>query len=105
MPIPSKIGDNKWPVVAVTVPTPKAAASEQQTKRSIREGKVGMSLSVNVRNTAPRDAKSKAGCRIAKPTIIGVIIKAAALSPTVRLKADLSRLLISLKNRLPIFMF
>ena len=104
-PIPSKIGDNKWPVVAVRVPTPKAVASVQQTKRSIREGMVGMNLSVNVRTVAPRDANSKAGCWIAKPTIIGAMTKAAALSPTVRLKADLSSRLISLKNWLPIFMF
>ena len=56
----------------------KGAASVQQTKRSIREGMVGMNLSVNVRNIAPRDANSKAGCWIAKPTIIGAMTKAAA---------------------------
>jgi hypothetical protein len=92
-------------VVAVRVPIPKATAYVQQTKRSTREVMVGMNLSVNVRNKAPRDAKNKAGCWNAKPTIIGAMTKAAALSPAVRLKADLSRCLISLKNRLPIFMF
>ena len=102
--IPSKIGDNKWPVVAVRVPTPKAAASVKQTMRSIRRGMVGMNLSVNVRNIAPRDANSKTGWWISKPTIIGAMTKTAALSPTVKLKADLSRRLISLENRLPIFM-
>src|SRR5947209_7304270 len=66
---------------------------------------VGMNLSVNVRTVAPSDANSKAGCWIARPTIIGAMTKAAALSPTARSKADLSRHLISLKNRLPIFMF
>jgi len=64
-----------------------------------------MNLSVNVRTVAPSDANSKAGCWIARPIIIGAMTKAAALSPTARSKADLSRRLISLKNRLPIFMF
>jgi hypothetical protein len=70
----------------------------------MREGMLGINLSLNARNTAPRDAKRKAGCWIAKPTIIGAITKAAALSPPGRLKADLSRCPISLKNWLPIFM-
>jgi hypothetical protein len=57
-------------------------------------------LSVFVRKIAPRVAKSKAGCWIAKPTIIGAMAKAAALNPVVRSNADLSRRLISLTNRL-----
>ena len=36
---------------------------------------------------------------LAKPTISGAMTKAVALSPTVRLNADLSRLRISLRNR------
>ncbi len=71
----------------------------KQATRRIRDGIVGSTLSVFVRTLAPRDANSKSGCCIAKPTIIGAMTKAAALNPTVRLNADLSRLRISLRNR------
>ena len=77
----------------------KLAASVKQATRRIREGIVGSTLSVFVRTLAPRDANSKSGCFMAKPTISGAMTKAAALSPTVRLNTDLSRLRISLRNR------
>jgi hypothetical protein len=45
-------------------------------------------------------AKNKAGCWITKARIIGAMIKTADLTPAARLNEDLSRCLISLKNRL-----
>lgn len=98
--IPSNIGDNIWLVVATRVPSPKLAASAKQATRRIRDGIVGSTLSVFVRTLAPRVANSKSGCCMAKPTINGAMTKAAALSPTAMLNADLSRLRISLRNRL-----
>jgi hypothetical protein len=98
--IPSNIGDNRWPVVATRVPSPKLAASAKQATRRIRDGIVGSTLSVFVRILAPRVANSKSGCFMAKPMINGAMTKAAALSPVVRLNADLSRLQRSLRNQL-----
>jgi hypothetical protein len=45
-------------------------------------------------------AKNKAGCWITEDRIIGAMIKTADLTPAARLNEDLSRCLISLKNRL-----
>ena len=87
-------------MVAARVPSPKLAASVKQATRRIRDGIVGSALSVFVRKIDPSATNSKFGCFMAKPTIIGAMTKAAALSPTVMLNADLSRLRISLRNRL-----
>jgi hypothetical protein len=98
--IPSKTGEKRWPVVAARVPSPKLAASVKQARRRIRDGMVGSIFAVAVRTIAPMAAKNKAGCWITKARIIGAMIKAAARSPAVRLSEDLSRCMISLKNRL-----
>src|SRR5689334_19234530 len=37
--IPSKIGEKRWPVVPIRVPSPKLAASAKQATRRIRDGR------------------------------------------------------------------
>jgi hypothetical protein len=98
--IPSKTGEKRWPVVAARVPSPKLAASVKQAIRRTRDGMVGSIFAVAVITIAPMAVKNKAGCRVTKARIIGAMIKAAALSPVVRLNEDFSRCMISLKNRL-----
>ena len=95
--MPRNTGERS-PVVAARVPKPRAAASVKQATRRTHQGATDGCPSVFVRKMAPRVAKMSSGWWKARAPTNGAMAKIDALTPVERLKADLSKRVIPLKN-------
>jgi len=95
--MPRNTGERS-PVVAARVPRPRAAASVKQATRRTHKGATDGCPSVFVRKMAPRVAKMSSGWWKVRAPTSGAMTKIAALTPVGRLKVDLSRWVMLLKN-------
>src|ERR1700722_8783720 len=95
--MPRNTGERS-PVVAARGPRPRVAASVKQATRRTHQGATDGCPSVFVRKMAPRAAKMSSGWWNARAPTNGAMAKIDALTPVERLKADLSKRVMLLKN-------